>query len=440
MTAEKKKADVLLWDACLIDSDGNVQSHKNIVISDGSIAAVEDYREGACLPEAEESICCRDFVITPGLVNMHSHAAMNIFKGISEDVTADAWFNERIWPYESKMTDEDVYLGTKLAIAEMVSHGVTAFADHYFGEKQVLAAVRETGIRADIAPTIFGTAGNLSERLTEVSDLVEQNRDRSPRIHVRFGPHSPYTCPEPYLSEIIKTAKACRSGIHLHISETKEQVEQSLAATGKTPFQVCYEAGCFDMHCLVAHGLWIADEDVKYLSENTWFGFCGKTYMKLAMGNGGVYRNKEKLNFSFGTDGAASSNTLDILEQARYFSMIGKYICDDPTTYAIPYVWGHLMDGHRALGFHTGKLEAGYDADLVIWDLKKVNTFPVYHPLTALLYSADAANVRYTMVGGQFLKYDGTLTCVDEEQLLNEVKAAQEKRMKRGKGKAVVVY
>ncbi|MCI7795136.1 MAG: amidohydrolase family protein, partial [Lachnospiraceae bacterium] len=130
----------------------------------------------------------------------------------------------------------------------------------------------------------------------------------------------------------------------------------------------------------------------------------------------------------------------DILEQARYFSMIGKYICDDPTTYAIPYVWGHLMDGHRALGFHTGKLEAGYDADLVIWDLKKVNTFPVYHPLTALLYSADAANVRYTMVGGQFLKYDGTLTCVDEEQLLNEVKAAQEKLMKRGKGKAVVVY
>lgn len=435
-----KKLDTLLWDASLIDGNGNVQSHKNIEIAGGVITAVNDYEEGAVLPEAEESICCKDFVITPGFVNMHSHAAMNIFKGIAEDVSDEAWFNECIWPYESKMTDEDVYLGTKLAIAEMASHGVTTFADHYFGEEHVLKAVHETGIRADIAPTIFGAAGNLSERLTEVSDLVDKYKNMNPRIHVRFGPHAPYTCPEPYLSEIVKAAKAHNSGIHLHISETKLQVEQSLAATGKTPFQVCYEAGCFDTHCLVAHGLWIEDEDVKYLGKDTWFGFCGKTYMKLAMGNGGIYRNKEKLNFSFGTDGAASSNTLDILEQARYFSLIGKYICDDPTTYETSYVWKHLMDGHKALGFNAGKVEAGFDADLVIWDLKKVNTFPVYHPLTALLYSADASNVKYTMVGGSFLKYDGKLTCVNEEELLEEVKLAHEKLMKRGKGKAVVVY
>lgn len=440
MNTEMRRADTLLWNATLIDGDGCAQNHKNIEITDGVITSVTDYVEGAALPEAKESICCKDYLVTPGFVNMHSHAAMNIFKGIAEDVSDEAWFNECIWPYESKMTDEDVYLGTKLAIAEMVSHGVTAFADHYFSEEHVLKAVRETGIRADIAPTIFGTAGNLSERLTEVSDLVEKNRGASPRIHVRFGPHSPYTCPEPYLTEIIRAAKACNSGIHLHVSETEMQVKQSLEATGKTPFQVCYEAGCFDTHCLVAHGLWIEDEDVKYIGKDTWFGFCGKTYMKLAMGNGGIYRNKEKLNFSFGTDGAASSNTLDILEQARYFSMIGKYICNDPTTYETSYVWKHLMDGHKALGFNTGKIENGYGADLVIWDLKKVNTFPVYNPLTALLYSADAANVRYTMVGGSFLKYDGKLTCVDEIQLLEDVRGAHEKLMKRGKGKAVVVY
>jgi hypothetical protein len=105
------------------------------------ITAISDYAEGAPLPEAEEKICCKDYIVTPGFVNMHAHAAMNIFKGIAEDASADAWFNEYIWPYESKMTDEDVYLGTKLAIAEMASHGVTAFADHYFGEEQVLKFV-----------------------------------------------------------------------------------------------------------------------------------------------------------------------------------------------------------------------------------------------------------------------------------------------------------
>lgn len=440
MEPANSKFDTLLWDASLIDGEGKVQSHKNIGILDGIITSIADYQPNTALPKAVEAICCRDYVITPGLVNMHSHAAMNIFKGIAEDVTADAWFNEMIWPYESKMTDEDVYLGTKLAIAEMVSHGVTTFADHYFGEQQVLQAVEETGIRADIAPTIFGTADNFSARLTEVADFVEKNRNLSPRIHVRFGPHSPYTCPEPYLSEIVKTAAAHKAGIHLHISETKEQVEQSLAATGKTPFQVCYEAGCFDTHCLVAHGLWIEDEDRKYLGKDTWFGFCSKTYMKLAMGDGGIYRNGECLNFSFGTDGAASSNTLDILEQARCFTMIGKYINSDPTAYETAHIWKHLMDGHKALGFHTGKLECGYHADLVIWDLKKVNTFPVYHPLTALLYSADASNVRYTMVGGDFLKYDGRLTCVEESQLLDEIAQAHKKLLARGKGKAIVMY
>lgn len=436
----EKKANTLLWNAGYIDAEGKLQTHKNIAIKDGMIAEISDYKEGAQLPEAEEHICCKDYIVTPGFVNMHAHAAMNIFKGIAEDASADAWFNEYIWPYESKMTDEDVYLGTKLAIAEMASHGVTAFADHYFGEEQVLKAVHETKIRADIAPTIFGTAGNLDARLTEVGDLADKYQKMNSRVRVRFGPHSPYTCPEPYLSEIIKAAKAHNSGIHLHISETKEQVKQSLEMVGKTPFQVSYEAGCFDLNCLVAHGLWVEDEDLKYLGEDTWFSFCAKTYMKLAMGNGGIYRNKEHLNFSFGTDGGASSNTLDILEQARTFTLIGKYICDDPTAYETSYIWKHLMDGHRALGFNTGKVEVGYEADLVVWDLKRVNTFPVYNPLTALLYSADASNVKYTMVKGDFLKYDGKLTCVNEDELLADVKAAHTKLLARGKGKAIVVY
>lgn len=432
--------DTLLWDAALIDDKGNVFHHKNIEITNGAITSISDYQEGMELADAGESICCSDLFVTPGFVNMHSHAAMNIFKGIAEDVDADAWFNEYIWPYESKMTGEDVYLGTKLAIAEMVNHGVTAFADHYFNETYTLKAVQETGIRADIAPTIFGSAGNLSERLTEVTDLVEKYRDAFPNIHVRFGPHAPYTCPEPYLSEIIKAANACHTGLHLHVSETELQVKQSLDSVGKTPFQVCYDAGCFDTHCLVAHGLWITDEDVKYVGKDTWFGLCSKTYMKLAMGNGGIYRNHDKLNFSFGTDGAASSNSLDILEQARFYALIGKYIGNDPEKYDVSHVWHHLMDGHKALNFHTGKLEAGYHADLVIWDLNRINTFPVYNPLAALLYSADAENVRYTMVNGKFLKYDGRLTCLNEETMLSELKEAHTALMKRGKGKAIVVY
>ena len=111
---------------------------------------------------ADETIDCSRYFVSPGLANLHTHTAMNIFKGIAEDVTADAWFNEMIWPYESKMTDDDVYIGTLMGISEMINNGVTVFADHYFGEEQVLKAVKETGIRGDLAPTLFGMTPGFS--------------------------------------------------------------------------------------------------------------------------------------------------------------------------------------------------------------------------------------------------------------------------------------
>lgn len=430
---------ILLKDASLLNEQAECIRHQNVYIRDGKIIKIADKDLDRGLTRPEEIIECGNYYVSPGLANLHVHTAMNIFKGIAEDVTADAWFNEKIWPYESKMTDEDVYIGTLLGIAEMLNNGVTVFADHYFGEEQVLKAVKETGIRGDLAPTVFGAAPDFPERLEQVSRFISAHREDSGRVAFHMGPHADYTCPGDSLGKIIDAAKALALPVHLHIAEEQGQVERSKAETGLTPFGVLQRAGGFDCKVLIAHGLWIGEEDLPFLKEDTWFAFCPKTYMKLASGRGGFFDHCKKLNYGFGTDGAASSNTLNPVEQARLFGLLGKYQDLNSAAYTAAEIWQHLMAGHKAFPFGSGRLAEGAPADLVIWDLRQLDTFPFYDPISGILYSSNSQNVKYTMVDGEFLKYDGRLK-TDTKGLIEEAVRRQKALLARGRGKAEITY
>ena len=259
---------VLLKDASLLDENGQCTLHQDVYIKNGRIEKIAETGKEK-FPEAEKVISCPGFYVTPGIPNLHTHTAMNIFKGIAEDVTADAWFNEMIWPYESKMTDEDVYTGTLLGIAEMLNNGVTVFADHYFGEEHVLRAVKETGIRGDLAPTLFGATEEFPERLSEVSEFIRNHREDSDKISFHMGPHAVYTCPDPTLGQIVDEAKKLNVPLHMHISEEGPQVEKTREKTGLTPFGVMARAGGFELPVLVGHGLWIEEEDLKLINDDT---------------------------------------------------------------------------------------------------------------------------------------------------------------------------
>lgn len=426
---------ILLKNANVIDNNGKLEKNLNIYVVNGKIEKITEGSEQADC----ETVDCSDLYITPGFVNLHTHSPMNIMKGIAEDISIDNWFNEKIFPYESKLEAEDVYWGAVIAAQEMINNGVTAFADHYFSQESVYKAVEDTGIRGDIAPTIFGLAADYDQQLKGATSFVEKYKGKNSRINLRLGPHAPYTCPGEKLKEIIDLAKKLEVGIHIHVSETKEQVEDSIKLTGKTPVQVLYESGGFDVDAIIAHGLWTTNEDLKYINDNAVFAFCPKTYMKLSMGNGSIYELKDKLNYSFGTDGAASSNTLSPLEQARLFALNGKFIKGDATDFKITEVWKSLMNGHKALKFNTGKIAEGYDADLLIWDLNTANTFPVYDPLASLIYSSDSSNIKYTMVQGEFLKFDGKLKA-DMQPIIKKAEEIQRKILERGKGRSKVNY
>ena len=430
---------ILLKNAGLLDEEANCILNQNVYVQEGKILKILPAAEDTESIHADETIDCSKYYVSPGLANLHTHTAMNIFKGIAEDVTADAWFNEMIWPYESKMTDEDIYVGTLMGIAEMINNGVTVFADHYFGEEQVLKAVKETGIRGDLAPTLFGMTPDFHERLAQVKAFIQEHRNDSDRISFHMGPHANYTCPSPTLKEIIDVAKELILPIHLHVSEEDVQVEKAREETGLTPFGILYEAGGFDCKVLIGHGLWIEEEDLKYLRDDTWFAFCPKTYMKLASGKGGFFDYYKQLNYGFGTDGAASSNTLNPVEQARLFGLMGKYQERNSAAYTATEIWQHLMASHQAFSFGSGRLKEGAPADLVIWDLYQPDTFPFYSPISAILYSSNSQNVKYTMVAGEFLKYNGKLK-IDTKTLMQEAVRLQKALLERGKGKAQVAY
>lgn len=428
------EGNLTLKNANIINEEGNVSRGKNLYIKDGKISSISE----EFIHDTEEILDCSTLFVTPGLVNLHTHSPMNIFKGIAEDVSIDDWFNSEIWPYESKMTKEDTYYGTMLSIVEMVDNGVTAFADHYFNADMICDAVIETGIRGDIAPTLFGMADDFNEQLEVVTSLIERRGNENSRLKLRFGPHSPYTCSMEALKKIIDRAKKLDLGIHIHMSETREQVEDSIKNSGQTPFEILYNAGGFDIPVIAAHGLWIREEELKYIGEETYFAISPKTYMKLSMGMGKIWDYNNKLKLCTGTDGAASSNTLNPLEQVRLYGLLGKMF-NNSTDFTLEELWQLLMRGHKALNFNTGCIKPGYEADLVLWDLQKPNTMPVYNPLAAIIYSSDSRNILHSMVGGRFIKRDGRVL-LDEKYIIKKAYEHSIDIIGRGKGKTKIVF
>lgn len=436
-------SDLILKNASLIDETGQILPESNVSIENGLITRISrsaDPESSDSIPrDGGEIIDCRGLFVSPGFVNLHSHSPMAIFRGIAEDVDADTWFNRDIWPYESKMTPQDVEAGAMLAIMEMLDNGVCAFADHYFMSDRICQAVLNTGIRADIAPTLFGMTGGFEEQLDAAAGLIDQWNNRSQRLALRMGPHSPYTCSPEQLKQTAERAASLGVGLHMHVSETSEQVEKSLIKYGQTPFQILKDAGCLDLPLIVAHGLWIRDKERALIEKDTHFAVCPKTYMKLSCGQGTLWQNSGELPLCIGTDGAASSNSLSPLEQASLFALAGKFITGDPESFPLREVWQMLMKGHGALGFNSGRIAEGAAADLLIWDLNDIHTMPLYNPLASILYSAGKQNIRDSLIAGSFVKRNG-MVLADTDAVRKEAQYCAKDILQRGRGETRLVF
>lgn len=409
--------------------DGSITSHCDIHIVDGVITEVIEQgsaEPGSSGPPAGTVIDGSGLVAMPGLINGHTHAAMTLLRGAAEDVPVEAWFNDHIWPIEVNVTGDDVYLGTKLACAEMIRAGVTTFVDHYFHEDRAAEAVAESGLRANLGMTFFSSQGPAGLEAS-VRFVEDWHGAVDGRITASLAPHATYTCNDDDLREAGEAARRLGVPVHLHAAEDLNQTISTRNERGLTPIEVLAETGLLDGRVLVAHGCGIVESDLAVLAphaERVGVAHCPKTYMKLAINPLTPIRELLDIGVAvgLGTDGPASCNSIDLFENMRLTALTQKYSRSEATWLTVDKALemaGPLSA--RLIGQDIGRLSPGAKADVILVDLSGPHCLPVHDPLAALVYSVRADDVRTTIVDGIPLMVDRELLTIDMGELRSQV-------------------
>lgn len=371
-----------------------------------------------------EVIDATGHLVLPGFVNAHTHAAMTLLRSYADDMALHPWLTEAIWPAEARMTPEDIYWGSLLAIIEMIRGGTTAFADMYFFEDQTARAVAESGIRAALAPGLVDGEA-FEARLQTVRELAATwHGEAGGRIRIMVGPHAPYTASQG-LSRAAELAGELGLAIHIHLSETRKEVEESLAQHGLTPIQVAERAGVFQVPTLAAHCVHVTDGDVELLREHrVKVAHNPTSNMKLGSGRAPVQKMLQAgVLVAIGTDGTASNNDLDMLEETRLAAFLAKMEEAPQALPAATCLEMMTVYGAEALGFaDVGRIAPGYQADLILVDTSGPHWTPLFDPVANLIYSGKGADVKTVVVAGELLMERGELKTVDEERVLHEVR------------------
>jgi 5-methylthioadenosine/S-adenosylhomocysteine deaminase len=362
----------------------------------------------------------------PGLVNSHAHVPMVLFRGLAEDVTVEAWFNDYIWPLESNLTPEDVYWGAMLGIAEMIEAGVTSVADHYFEMDEVARAVCDTGIRANLAWAVFGHEG--PEKLDRTCQFIQDWQGKCDgRITTWLGPHAPYTTSPEFLKLSAQRAAELGVGIHIHVSETADQVRLSLEQYGMTPVRQLAETGVLDVPTILAHCAHPTDEDIAILTGRpTGVAHAPKTFLKLGAGIVTLKRFRQAgIPVGLASDGAVSNNTLDILEQMRLTALLQKHIAADPAEMTVDEVLDITLRGGAQvmhLPEQIGELAPGKLADIALLNQNGLHDFPRYNHAVNLVYSTRSADVDTVICNGRVLMHQRRLLTIDRDEIKRQIR------------------
>jgi 5-methylthioadenosine/S-adenosylhomocysteine deaminase len=356
-------------------------------------------------------------VLLPGLVNGHTHAAMTLFRGYGGDLPLMEWLEQKIWPAEARLTDDDVYWGTRLACVEMVKSGTVRFWDMYWRPLAVARAVRDAGLRATIGPPLLDgmDATRSAEACKEAGDLLDALEEHAPWVQPSFCPHGIYTASEPTLRWVAEQSAARELPVHMHFLETESEVIGCVERARRRPGAYLDDIGLLSSRLVLAHGVWMEDEELELVAAR------GATVvtnpvsnLKLAVGRVFPYAKARAhgIPVALGTDGASSNNSLDLLADVKVLALLQKHEADDPAALPAPEAW-EVATGALAPALGASpSLAVGAPADFVLASASAPELAPG-HVLDNLVYAASGHVVRATVVAGRVLMRDGV---VPEEQ------------------------
>lgn len=409
------------------------------IIKNGSILieknCIKEIRPGKIeMPDAEY-FDAEGMIVMPGFVNTHTHVPMTMLRGYADDLPLHTWLNDHIFPAEARMvTPENVVMATRLAFIEMIKSGTTCFNDMYFFEDIIAAEARKAGIRAVIGESLidFPTPSfrTLDEGIARCESLVQQWYGHE-LIHPTVCAHSPYTCSKQTLRKAKDITEKYNIPLHIHVAETRQEVEDITTRTGLSPAAYLYSIGLLDRNVIAAHSVWLNPKDIElYARTRTSVAHCPKSNLKLASGiaDTDAYL-KAGINVGIGTDGTASNNTLDMVEETRFAALLPKGVHYNPEAVSAKTALRmSTINGAKALGLNhlTGSLEPGKRADLIVVHADASNMIPMYDEYSAIVYAANSKNIRSSMVNGKWIMLNREVMNIDKEETMNAMRRISE--------------
>lgn len=402
-----------------------------VAVHNGMILAAGERENILAVYSPEHTINMGESIIMPGLVNAHTHASMTLLRGIADDLPLLTWLTEHIFPKEKQLDPGLIGLGATLACAEMARFGITAFADMYLAENAVFEAVERTGLRMLGGEGIFAFPSPGYATEDEAFALLREQADTwkdHPRIRVAVMPHSVYTTNPALLARCRDTAEELGLTMQIHLAETANETEECIKAQGRRPLEYCASLGLVTKKTTIAHGVVFTDDELDLLSESgTRVVHCPRSNMKLSSG---VARVPEMLArdipVALGTDGAASSNNLNMFQEMTFAALLHKVNTMDPTALPARKVLSMATKGGaKALHWKDiGEIAPGKRADIIAVGMTEPNMRPAHSPTSNLVYAATGSEVRLTMVEGAVIYKDGEHMTINMPELYAKVREA----------------
>lgn len=427
MTPTPQTIDLLIearWIAT-VDTDEVLKNHA-VAVDAGRILAILPLAEARRRYQPQQRQQLDQHLLIPGLVNLHTHAAMTLMRGIADDLPLQEWLQQHIWPAEAKHVSHQFVLdGTRLACAEMLLGGITCFNDMYFFPQAAAQAVSEFGMRAALGVTTLEFPGNYA---SDADDYIAKGLaareavGNNPLISFCLAPHAPYTVSDRTFRQIATLAAQLNLPIHCHVHETRQEISDALSQDGRRPLARLRELGLVGPGFIGVHAVHLEDDEIAAIAAaNASIAHCPSSNLKLASGFARIAEmSRAGINIGLGTDGAASNNRLDLFWEMRLAALLAKGLSGDAAALpAAEVLRMATLNGARALGLDSeiGSITVGKSADLCAVSLEHINCQPCFDPLSHLIHVAGREQVSHVWVAGKCLVEHKTLLASKEFHL-----------------------